>query len=104
MGPLLFLIFINDLSNVSKFLTSYLFADDTNLYYESSDLLNIRKDVNRELRKVRRWLEANKLALNIDKTNFVFFYSHQHKLTDHIFLKMVRKKIKQESCVKFLGL
>ena len=102
MGPVLFLIFINNLPNVSKFLTFYLFDDDTNIYYESSDLLNIQKVVNRELRKVRKWLEANRLALNIDKTNFVIFHSHQHKLTDHILLKMGR--IKQESCVKFLGL
>ena len=81
-----------------------MFADDTNIYYESSDLLNIQKVVNRELRKVRKRLEANRLALNIDKTNFVIFHSHQHKLTDHILFKMGRKKIKQESCVKFLGL
>ena len=104
LGPLLFLIFINDLPNVSKLLTFFFLADDTNIYYESSDLLNIQKVVNRELRKIRKWLEANRLALNIDKTNFVIFHSHQHKLTDHIVLKFGRKRIKQESCVKFLGL
>ena len=43
LGPLLFLLFINDFSSVSKFLTFYSFADDTNIYYESSDLLNIQK-------------------------------------------------------------
>ena len=59
-------VIINDLPNVSKFLTFYLFADDTNIYYESSHLLNIQNIVNRELRKVRKWLKVNKLALNID--------------------------------------
>ena len=81
LGPLLFLIFINDLPNVSKFLQFYLFADDTNIYYESSDLFNIQKILNRELRKVWKWLEANRLALNIEKINFVLFHSSQRKLT-----------------------
>ena len=80
LGPLLLLIFINGLQNVSKFLQFYLFANDTNIYYESSDLLNIQKILNRELRKVRKWLEANRLALNIEKTNFVLFHSYQCKL------------------------
>ena len=52
LGPLLSLISINDLPNVSKGLTFYLFADDTNIYFESSDLLTIQKVVNQELRKV----------------------------------------------------
>ena len=63
----------NDLVKVSKKLTFFLFADDTNIYYESSNILDIQKTVNKELRKVRKWLEANRLALNIDKTNFVIF-------------------------------
>ena len=103
LGPLLFLIFISDLPNISKHLTFYLFADDTNTYYESSNLLHTQKIVNRELRKVRKWLEANRLALNIDKTNFVIFHSQQRKITEQIVLRIGRKKINQESCVKFLG-
>ena len=58
LGPLLFLLFINDLPSVSTFLAFYLFVDDTASYYESSDLLNIQKIVNRELSKDRKWLEA----------------------------------------------
>ena len=80
LGPLLFLIFIYDSPNVSKRLTFYLFADYTNIYFESSDLPTIQKVVNQELRKVRKWLEANRLALNIEKNNFVSFHSTQHKL------------------------
>ena len=68
LGPLLFLLYINDLQLVSKKLTFFLFAEDTNIYYESSDVLEIQKTVNKKLKKVRKWLEANCLAPNIEKT------------------------------------
>ena len=93
LGPLLFLIYINDLPSVSKCLTFYLFADDTDIY----------KVVNRELRHVKKWLDANKLALNVDKTNFVTFHSHAKKLTEPIALKFGHKKISQADHVRFLG-
>ena len=90
---------MNDLSNVSKFLKFYLLAVDTNIYYELSDLLNVQKILNWELCKVRKWLEANRLALNIDKTNFVLFHSSQNKLTQTTVLKIGKNKINQETHV-----
>ena len=57
LGPLLFLLHINDLPSISKKLTFYLFADDANIYFESSNLLQLQKTVNKELWKVRKWLE-----------------------------------------------
>ena len=103
LGPLLFLLYINDLHKISNKLTFFLFADDTNIYYESSDLLDIQKSVNKELRKVRKWLESNRLALNLDKTNFVIFHSTQNKPETQINIKFGRKRVSQETCVKFLG-
>ena len=88
---------------MSKHLIFYL-ADDTNIYFESTDLLHIQKVVNRELRKVKKWLEANRLALSIDKTNFVIFHSHQRKITDNIVVRFGQKSIKQESYVKILDI
>ena len=102
LGPLV-LLYINDLAKVSRKLTFFLFADDTNIYNESSNILDIQKTVNKELRKVRKWLEANRLALNIDKTNFVIFHSPQNIPNDHVIIKFGRKKVNQETCVKFLG-
>ena len=57
--------------------------------------------MNRELRHVKKWLEANKLALNIEKTNFVVFHSPAKKLTEPIILKFGRKKITHANHVKF---
>ena len=91
LGPLLFLLYINDLPSVSRKLTFFLFADDTNIYYESSDVVDIQKTVNKEFRNVREWLEANRLALNIEKTNFVIFYSPRNKPDMNFVLKFGRK-------------
>ena len=59
LGLLLFLIYFNDLRNTSKLLRVYLFADDTSIYFDSDNLRTLQKIVNRELRKVRKWLEVN---------------------------------------------
>ena len=103
LGPLLFLLYINDLPNVSKHLSFYLFADDTNIYFEANDLLTLQKVMNRELRHVKKWLDANQLALNIDKTNFVVFHSPEKNLMEPIILKFGLKKISRANKVKFLG-
>jgi len=88
LGPLLFLICINDLPNSSSKLSFYLFADDLNIYLEPHSLSNLQKVVNKELRHVKNWLDANKLALNIDKRNFVIFHSTQNSLNDSINIKL----------------
>ena len=51
----------------SSKLAFYLFADDTNIYYESEGLAKLQSVVNKELKKVKIWLDVNKLSLNIDK-------------------------------------
>ena len=92
LGPLLFLIYINDLPNASKRLTFYLFADDTNIYHESQDFANLTKTVNKELRLVKKWLDANKLSLNTEKTNYVIFHSSSVKVPSDAVIKIGKKK------------
>ena len=92
LGPLLFRLYINDLPKISKKLTLFLFADGINIYYESSSLLDIQKSVSKELRKVHKWLESNRLALNLDKTNSVIFHSTQNKPETQINIKFGRKE------------
>ena len=71
LGPLLFLIYINDLPNISKILNFYLFADDSNIDHESNSLNDLERTINKELNKLYLWLNLNRLLLNIDKTNFI---------------------------------
>ena len=73
LGPLPFLLYINDLTNVSSFFIPIPFADDTNLFCTGTDLKEIIRLVNEELSKIYYWVNANKLSLNIDKTNFMLF-------------------------------
>ena len=72
LGPLLFLLFINDLPGVSKKLKFYLFADDTNIYYETDTSDKLAEKVNTELKYLKRWLDANKLSLNANKQIICF--------------------------------
>ena len=73
LGPLLFLLYINDLPNISKVLDFYLFADDTNIYYESNSLQDLEKKINKELGKLQLWLNVNRLALNISRQIMLSF-------------------------------
>ena len=68
LGPLLFLLYINDIANVSDILFSILFADDTSVFIQGDQLDDITNKMNLELKKLVAWLNANKLSLNIDKT------------------------------------
>ena len=67
LGPLLFLLYINDFHNSSAKFSFYLFADDTNLLYADKNLKSLEETVNNELVKVSDWLNANKLTLNATK-------------------------------------
>ena len=99
LGPLLFLIYINDLPNISDKLQFFLFADDTNIYFDSFDLRYLEKTVNEELKKLCLWLNVNRLALNVSKTNFVIFRANK-PLNHNVTLLMNKKAIEQKDHVK----
>ena len=75
LGPIHFLLYINDLPNISDKLKFYLFADDTNIYLDDANLKNLEKCMNNELKRLYEWLCINRLSLNISKTNFVIFHA-----------------------------
>ena len=76
LGPLLFLIYINDLPEATNFFIK-LFADDTFLCSQNQNLLCLENEVNLELHKVFIWLASNKLTLNIGKSKFMFFFKQK---------------------------
>ena len=73
LGPLLFLIYMNDISRCSNILSFILFADDTNLFYSHKNVDTLCNTMNQELRKITSWLSCNKLSLNVKKTHFVVY-------------------------------
>ena len=79
LGPLLFLIFINDLHNVSQDLFFVLFADDSNLLLCGPNVYELCNKLNQELTGVVNWFKMNKLCLNISKTNFMVFCAKNKK-------------------------
>ena len=103
LGPLLFLLYINDLPNISKVLNFYLFADDTNIYYESNSLNELEKTVNKELSKLYLWLNVNRLSLNIDNTNFIIFHPFNKPSKQNVTIKINKKTLNEKECIKYLG-
>ena len=69
MGPLLFLLYVNDIANVSTSLLPILFADDTNVFLTGNNIDQIIEIMNGELNNVFLWLNSNKLSLNVKKRN-----------------------------------
>ena len=89
LGPLLFLIYINDIPNSSSKLSFCLFADDTNMLFADNNLRSLEATVNNELKNVCDWLTANKLTLNTKKSYFVIFRPRQKKLEYEVNLNVI---------------
>ena len=101
LGPLLFLIYINDLSDVCKCSLPILFADDTNLFHHGSDLSVIENAFNKELADISKWLKVNKLSLNVKKTHYMIF--SRKKSNYQLDLRIDNQKIDETPTTKFLG-
>ena len=104
LGPLLFLIYVNYLPNVSKRLKFYLFAYDTNIYCDGDTLTNLAKLVNKKFKSAKRCLDVNRLFLNVSKTNYIFFHSTAMKIPEDTSINIGRKILTNAKYIKFLGL
>ena len=103
LGPLLFLIYINDLHKAIKYCTTRHFADDTNLLLKGKNLKQMKKHLNYDLDQLCDWLKANKIALNCDKTEMIIFRHPNKKINYDLKVKVNGKKLRLSSNVKYLG-
>ena len=102
LGPLLFLVYINDIQCSSNLLSFIQFADDTSIFYTHNDISFITTTLNNELQKVSQWLKSNKLVINMSKTNFMVFSNISHNIED-IKIHMNEFQILHTNHTKFLG-
>ena len=103
LGPLLFLLYINDLPLSSNF-DSILYADDTAMILFDSNINSLINRVNNELCIIDLWLRKNKLSLNNSKTSFIIFNKQPNKTCDYEFkLKINNNLIKRVNSIKYLG-
>jgi retron-type reverse transcriptase len=84
LGPLLFLLYINDIQFCSELISIVLFVDDTNILFSHTCLKQLNKIIQIEMNKITDWLNANKLSINTEKTKFILFRSKNKKLKDDI--------------------
>ena len=108
LGPLLFIIYINDISQSSDKFDFLAYDDDTTLSttlnkFSTSDDMNISDLINLELYKINEWLEINKLSLNANKSRFMIFHMPNKHITLPI-LQISNTNIEKVNEFNFLGL
>ena len=101
LGPLLFLIYVNDIINSSNILKFILFADDTTIMYKHSNIKELNDILTNETNKIIDWFSANRLLLNISKSHTMLFTNKQriHKLK----VSIQNINLEEKEVVTFLG-
>ena len=103
LGPLLFIIYTNDLPSCLSLTKTILFADDTTIYLSSIDHDLMYKIMNDELNRLTDWFQANKLSLNATKTNYMLFTNRDTQNLNTT-LTLGNSIINKVKCTKFLGI
>ena len=103
LGPLLFLVYVNDLASVSKHAATILFADDTNVIYTGKNYEDICMLVQTDLKIISDWFRCNKLALNETKTNYVIFHLSHKKPPENFSITLNGIELNRVKNTKFLG-
>ena len=103
LGPILFLLYINDLKNYSKILNFFLYADDTSTLLISKSVQELESIYNKELSYVTDWLDASELTLNVEKSNLVLFRSIK-KTVETLNIKIKREQMQEKNYTKYLSI
>ena len=105
LGPLLFLIYINDLNISVKNSIVHHFADDTNLLYINKSIKVISKKINYDLKGITNWLNANRISLNISKTEFIIFRKRSKPVcSESLKIKINGVRLYPSTSIKYLGI
>ena len=101
LGPLLFLLYVNDLPNISQSLCFLMYADDTNIFMSNKCIKQLQTDMNYNIKKLVTWMNVNRLSLNVSKTHCMLF-SKKYKLRD-LDVKITGTNVECVKQTKFLG-
>ena len=103
LGPLLFILYINDIYRSSEKLSFILFADDTTVFLQNTNLAQVLTDISYEFSQVSEWLRSNRLSLNILKTKLIIF---DNKISDtsNVSVSLDGHEVKASDQAKFLGI
>lgn len=107
LGPLLFLIYINDLSEATKSSKVRLFADDSNVFIVNEDITELFKTANIVMRELHEWFICNKLSINFEKTSYMIFKSNEY-INDvikncNLAIRIANININRVALVRYLG-
>ena len=103
MGPLLFLIYINDLYVAIKQCKVHHFADDISLLIINKSLKRLNKLLNIDLKNLTNWLNANKISLNVSKTELIIFKPKRKPLDFNVKIKLNGKRVYPTDSMRYLG-
>ena len=102
--PFFFLIYINDLHNAIKLSQSFHFADDTCFLNIQNTISKINKSLSKDLKELSFCLNANKIALNVAKTEVILFETKRKSCNTDLRLKLCRKGLYETKYLRYLGI